>query len=76
MVSSLRDQSASFDFMVQLRTDPQSMPIEDPGKRWSEELSPFITVATILGYWIPSVGVRRDLVSGSGPSRDRREKSM
>ena len=47
MVSYLRDQPASFDFMVQLRTDPQSMPIEDPGKRWNEALSPFIKVATI-----------------------------
>ena len=38
---------ASFDFMVQLQTDPRKMPIEDPTIRWKERRSPFRTVATI-----------------------------
>ncbi len=37
-----------FDFMVQLRTDPAQMPIEDAGKRWSQSLSPFRKVATLV----------------------------
>jgi Dyp-type peroxidase family len=39
--------TASFDFMVQLRTRPDKMPIEDPGKRWSQVDSPFRKVATL-----------------------------
>jgi hypothetical protein len=39
---------ARFDFMVQFQTDPKKMPIEDAGKVWSERLSPFLKVATIL----------------------------
>jgi Dyp-type peroxidase family len=38
---------ASFDFMVQLRTDPQKMPVEDPTVRWRQAASPFRKVATI-----------------------------
>ena len=37
----------SFDFMVQLRTDPAKMPVEDPTVRWNERVSPFRKVATI-----------------------------
>jgi hypothetical protein len=42
-----RSGEASFDFMVQLRTDPRRMPVEDPTIRWRERDSPFRTVATI-----------------------------
>jgi hypothetical protein len=38
---------AGFDFQVQLRTDPETMPIEDPRVRWDERASPFRTVARI-----------------------------
>jgi len=41
------DVAFSFDFMVQLRTHPDQMPIEDPGKRWSPSDSPFKKVATL-----------------------------
>ncbi len=34
--------------MVQLRKAPEKMPIEDAGKRWSQSLSPFIKVATLV----------------------------
>lgn len=47
LVKELGEKSASFDFCVQLRTHPDCMPIEDPGKRWSETLSPFIKVAEV-----------------------------
>jgi len=47
MQAHLKQGSASFDFMVQLRSDPQNMPIEDASAIWDEEVSPFIKVASI-----------------------------
>jgi hypothetical protein len=47
MVNQLRKGDALFDFSVQLQVDAERMPIEDPGKRWSETLSPFCKLATI-----------------------------
>lgn len=44
----LNKEPIHFDFMVQLRTVPDKMPIEDAGKRWSQSLSPFIKVATLV----------------------------
>ena len=44
----LAKEPIHFDFMVQFRTDPSRMPIEDAGKRWSQKLSPFIKVATVV----------------------------
>ena len=38
---------AQFDFLVQLQTDPDAMPVEDPTVEWDETASPFIKVATI-----------------------------
>jgi hypothetical protein len=38
---------ALFDFCVQFRTDPESMPIEDPTCPWPESASAFRKVATI-----------------------------
>jgi hypothetical protein len=43
--------SASFDFLVQLRTQPDAMPIEDPTIDWREAAAPFRAVARIT---IPS----------------------
>ncbi|RQO35835.1 hypothetical protein DBR37_05590 [Herminiimonas sp. KBW02] len=47
MVRQLAQGEASFDFTVQLQTNADSMPIEDPGKEWKESESPFRKVATI-----------------------------
>lgn len=47
MRRQLTSQSACFDFMVQLRTVPAHMPIEDPTVEWPEAESPFVTVARI-----------------------------
>lgn len=47
MVRQLQIGDAFFDFAVQLQTDPEVMPIEDPGVEWPEALSPFRKVATI-----------------------------
>ncbi len=47
MVRQLNQQEARFDFSVQLQTNPDSMPIEDPGQAWDEAASPFRKVATI-----------------------------
>jgi catalase len=48
MVRTLEAGDARFDFAVQLQTDAVAMPIEDPGKEWSEAASPFRKVATIV----------------------------
>lgn len=48
MVRQLEKGEARFDFAVQLQTDARTMPIEDPGKRWSEAASPFRKVASIV----------------------------
>ncbi|QAU35270.1 catalase family protein [Janthinobacterium sp. 17J80-10] len=47
MVTQLGREEALFDFVVQLQTDAQAMPIEDPGRAWSEAASPWRKVATI-----------------------------
>lgn len=43
----LDQADASFDFMVQLRTDPQTMPIENAAVEWREDQAPFVKVATL-----------------------------
>lgn len=47
MARQLSMGDAYFDFAVQFQADASSMPIEDPGKEWSERTSPFRKVATI-----------------------------
>jgi catalase len=47
LVQRLSQADAYFDFLVQLQTDPLSMPIEDPSVQWSEAESPWIKIATI-----------------------------
>lgn len=65
MARQLASGEASFDFMVQRRTDPREMPIEDPTIRWKERASPFRKVATII---IPSQDfaskARKDFAEG------------
>ena len=48
LAKELANAPARFDFMIQFQTDSEKMPIEDAGKVWSERLSPFLKVATIL----------------------------
>ena len=43
----LASAAASFDFMVQRRDNPQTMPIEDSTSEWRESEAPFVTVARI-----------------------------
>ena len=47
MQKQLAKGEACFDFMVQLRTHPSEMPIEDPTIAWNEEIAPFTRVALI-----------------------------
>ncbi len=47
MVRRLEQGGVQFDFTVQLQTDAEAMPIEDPGQAWPESASPFRKVATI-----------------------------
>jgi hypothetical protein len=48
LARSLAASEACFDFLVQRRTDPRSMPIEDPTVNWSERKSVPVKVATIV----------------------------
>lgn len=43
----LAQHEALFDFLVQVQTDPVTMPVEDPTIPWDEAAAPFIKVATI-----------------------------
>ena len=47
MQTNLNTQGACFDFMVQTRTNPSTMPIEDPTIEWKTSSSPFVPVARI-----------------------------
>ncbi|MEJ7605604.1 MAG: hypothetical protein WKF37_04920 [Bryobacteraceae bacterium] len=47
MVRQLSSHQATFDFAVQFQSDPDKMPIEDPGVTWDELASPFRKVATV-----------------------------
>ncbi|MEO6191528.1 MAG: LodA/GoxA family CTQ-dependent oxidase [Thermoanaerobaculia bacterium] len=44
----LKNGEARLKFMVQMRTDPAKMPLDEATVRWSEELSPPIHVATLV----------------------------
>jgi hypothetical protein len=48
MVQRLSDRQVRLNFLIQFQTDTDRMPIEDPRIVWSEKLSPFIKVATIV----------------------------
>ncbi|MFD4401037.1 hypothetical protein [Kitasatospora sp. NPDC058478] len=43
----LSQTDATFDFMVQLRTDPDTMPVEDIAVEWSTDRAPLVKVATL-----------------------------
>ena len=47
-VRYFKTHGARFDVVVQLSTDPEKMPVEDPVVAWSEEASPYRTVAQIV----------------------------
>jgi hypothetical protein len=45
---TLRSQHLLFEFQVQLRTSPETMPVEDATVAWPESESPYRTVALLL----------------------------
>jgi hypothetical protein len=47
MSAHLKQHEAVFDFLVQLQSDPATMPVEDPTIPWDEAVAPFTQVATI-----------------------------
>jgi hypothetical protein len=47
MVRTLAEADWSFDFMVQVQTDPHRMPVEDATVKWPERMSPYVTVARL-----------------------------
>lgn len=57
LTGQLAQGGACFDFMVQTRVKPTTMPIEDPTIEWRERDSPFIPVAKIqIGAQVPEQG--------------------
>lgn len=47
MVQHLKSQPAYFDFLIQIQTDSEKMPIEDPTIAWDEAVSPYRKLATL-----------------------------
>jgi prostaglandin-endoperoxide synthase 2 len=47
MVRHLSERPAAFDVLVQICTDPVTMPIEDPTIAWKESRAPFVRVARL-----------------------------
>jgi hypothetical protein len=47
LVAELRERPFEFDIQVQLCVDLEHMPVEDVTVAWSENLSPFVTVAKL-----------------------------
>ena len=47
MAAALIERQVTFDFLVQLQTDPARMPIENASVRWPEHLSPHVRVAEL-----------------------------
>lgn len=47
LVAELKERPYEFDIQVQLCTSLYTMPVEDVTVRWSEALSPFVTVAKL-----------------------------
>ncbi|WPB74674.1 catalase family protein [Archangium violaceum] len=47
LVSELEERAHEFEIQVQLCTDLAHMPVEELSVRWSEQLSPFVTVAKL-----------------------------
>jgi hypothetical protein len=47
MIKTLESGPWTFDFMVQVQTDPFLMPIEDATVHWPEDLSPYVPVARL-----------------------------
>lgn len=45
---TINKKEARFDFLLQVQTDAEKMPIEDATVRWDEELSKPVKVATII----------------------------
>jgi hypothetical protein len=57
ILETIRKQDFKFDFQVQLCKDLKTMPVNDLTEEWSQELSPFITVAEL---YIPQQDVPDD----------------
>jgi hypothetical protein len=47
MADYLKSRDAIFNFMVQVQTDAEKMPVEDATIEWDQRESPFVKVATI-----------------------------
>lgn len=48
LAETLRKSPLNFEFQVQLRTDSQSMPVEDAAIEWPQSESPYRTVAHLI----------------------------
>lgn len=58
------EQGGTWELRVQLNTDLDAMPVEDPTQQWDEKASPFVTVATLVAppqmTWTPGETDRVD----------------
>jgi hypothetical protein len=49
-VDFFKTETAEWDVRIQLCTDLQKMPVEDPSIEWPEELSPYLQVARMVAH--------------------------
>lgn len=61
----LAQADATFDFLVQLRSDPETMPVEDAAVRWDEGAAPFAKVASLI---IPRQGIDMEIANAEAQS--------
>jgi hypothetical protein len=47
LIEQVSSEDVYFEFSIQLQSDPETMPVEDPIVRWDETVSPFQRVALI-----------------------------
>ena len=71
LVAHFRTQGGRWELRAQLCTNVQDMPIDDPAAEWSEDTSPFITVAVLTAPpqtgWSPARSAAVDDGMGFSP---------
>jgi catalase len=68
VVDHFRTNASVWEFRVQLCADLETMPIDDPTKRWDEAQSPFITVARLMVDTQPAWNASRSEAVDDGMS--------
>lgn len=68
VVDHFRTKAGVWEFRVQLCTNLERMPIDDPTKRWDEDESPFVTVARLAVNPQPAWDDKRSAAVDDGMS--------